>query len=122
MCEEEEKVLRTFVATAKKSMGPGYRAHVEIGPLCAYLRWTFQHYEYQERRTTIDVASISVDEAFQRQGRGTRFFQAVEKIAREENRYVFVENVMSEILQNFLEKRGYTKEDRPVTPCYWLKH
>lgn len=71
-------------------------------------------------KDTIDVATIEVREEHQNRGYATAIFEYVEKLAKKYNRTVFVENVLSEILDTMLGRRGYTKIDG-IPPSYYLR-
>jgi len=59
-------------------------------------------------RPTIDVATIEIDEEHQNTGVFKQVLFAVEQVAQQHNRCVFVENVLNEILVAPLQKYGYT--------------
>lgn len=66
------------------------------------------HYVNRETRNTFDIATISIDDAHQNMGYATAIIKHVESLARKRRRYVFVESVISSILEAHLLKNGYT--------------
>lgn len=88
----------------------GTSAFITDGCLKAYVRITERHLPLPAVFTkTIDVASLDVLEPWQGRGHSTKFLEAVENVARQHGRVVFVECVLNERFAEFLEKRGYTK-------------
>ena len=55
----------------------------------------------------LDLATVEVDENYRGQGIFTKFLIRFEKLAKNENRVVFVENIMNERLKTFLLSNGY---------------
>lgn len=56
---------------------------------------------------TLEVRTIEVEEEHRNEGYASRFFNALEYIARESCRILYVEVVLSDYLKKLLLKRGY---------------
>jgi GNAT superfamily N-acetyltransferase len=59
------------------------------------------------RLPCLDLATVEVDENYRGQGIFTKFLIRFEKLAKNENRVIYVENVMNERLKMFLLTNGY---------------
>lgn len=69
-------------------------------------------------RPTIDLATIEIDEEHQNTGVFKQVLSAVEQVAQQHNRCVFVENVLNEILLAPLQKYGYTLLSDSFPPSF----
>lgn len=114
---------------------PNQHVRIEALHLNAYIRITRRwKADIQSQVHTIDIGSVEVDEEFRRQGNctesqdinsnsslGTKFLQALEAVALDLKRQVYVECVNNPILRTLLEANGYTKENLSyqVDSNYW---
>lgn len=84
----------------------------------AYLRNTTR-WRNGELVDTLDIGSFQVDEDEQGKGNFTRFIENAEEAARFHDKIIFVENVLTEFVQKFFEKRGYDKAVIASIPSYY---
>lgn len=114
-----ETKLRDFIRRAQTSgRGMGYSEWIELRHMKAYVRWTRRyHPELKTRVDTFDVASVEVKEAFWNKGMFKTFLGVVERLAHENDRWVYVESVMSPAVQHVLNTREYESFDEDN---YWL--
>ncbi len=102
--------------------GPHARSRwFEVGPLEIYLRSGTRWYN-GHGVNVIDVGNVKIaDERKRGKGLFTKILGELETIAHESGRAVFVENLLNERLEKFLQRRGYTctnPQDPKFSLCY----
>lgn len=91
------------------------------GRLSVYVRKSTRfNREDRTPLSCIDVATVNVREGEEGKGTFKRFLREVEQLARVSGRSVYVESVMNERLQGFLQRNGYvdTLQAPQPAPCY----
>ncbi len=68
----------------------------------------------------IDVARVEVDPEYRGKGMFTLFLMRVEAFALAHDLVVWVESIMNEDLDAFLDRRGYVKTGHPICPHRFL--
>lgn len=91
-------------------------AYISDDKMTAYVRIT-SHYIQGEMLKTIDVANVSVDEEHQGKGIFKDFLKGVEGMAKNYGRTVYVESVLSDILEVKLAKYGYISNGE-ISPSF----
>ena len=94
------------------------RAWVEEGPVNAYVRVT-QHHFANAMWPTIDVAAVELLPEDRGHGYFTRWLSAIEALAHESGRAVYLESVLNKRMQPFYLRRGYQPIPY-VLDCYYL--
>ena len=102
-----EAALRTLMAR------PGWRTgYLHTAQLSVYLRKGLHLVEGQGKKT-LDLANVRVKEPFRGKGVYGALLRAVERIAWEEGRSVYVELVHDESQHGIYLRRGYRKHYPP---------
>ncbi len=108
-----EDVLREWAAKARKD--PYVYSNIHIYPTHFHLqlKWVKQHTtDDYYGIPTMTVANVEVDEEVQGRGLFREFLTILEKLARENKRWVYIESVINDHLHAMLKRRGYSHDDQ----------
>lgn len=100
----------------KKGSTLSKTAYISNDKMTVYVRIT-SHYIRGELPKTIDIANVSVDEEHQGKGVFKDFLKGVEGMAKKYDRAVYVESVLSDILEVKLTTYGYTSNGE-ISPSF----
>ena len=84
-----------------------------------YVRLSRRVVDGKTLQPAVDVATIEVDEEFQRQGVCTQLLIAAGQYAQQTNRVLFVESVITPHLITLLEKQGFEKCPHSEPPSFY---
>lgn len=99
--------LTDFVTTRMGQPCP--RARLSLGPVEVYVRITTR-YLGGEMRPTIDLADVTVLEEHRNRRLFTSVLAHLEALARQHDRCIYVESIISPIVRLTLTRRGYSFE------------
>lgn len=87
--------------------------HMQIGELALYTR-VATRYIGGEMVRTLDIGSVETQTP--QKGDFTRLLNHMERLAHKKGVAVYVESILNEDLQAFLQRRGYEFSGEPISP------
>lgn len=101
------------------------RTWLEVAGARVYVRKT-QRYINKVEVNTFEIASIDIDNAYQNKGIFKAFLQSVFILNKDNDRVIYIESVLNDILAGYLERNNWqgiyegSGENRVFLDCYYL--